>query len=210
MRFFETFVPGGNELVAVIIATSFAAGLNAYATVATLGLLDRFEVVALPPMLDPLASWWVIGICAVMFTLEFFADKVPAFDLLWNALHTFVRVPVGALLAYGASAELPAGWQLAATTLGGVLAFAAHSGKTAMHAAVTPSPEPFSNIGLSLAEDAIAIFLVWFATEHPFIAAAIVLVFLVALVLVARFVFRTLKALYRGAFGAKHPAGDRV
>jgi len=191
---------GGNELVALVVATSFAAGLNVYATVATLGLLARADAVVLPPMLDPLTSWWVIGVCAVMFTLEFFADKVPAFDLLWNALHTFVRVPVGALLAYGATAELSPGWQLAATTLGATLAFAAHSGKTAMRAAVTPSPEPLSNTFLSLAEDAVAIFLVWFATEHPFIAAAIVVVFLVLLILVARMVFRALRALYRGAF----------
>lgn len=191
---------GGNELVALVVATSFAAGLNVYATVGTLGLLARADAVVLPPMLDPLASWWVIGVCAVMFTLEFFADKVPAFDLLWNALHTFVRVPVGALLAYGATAELSPGWQLAATTLGATLAFAAHSGKTAMRAAVTPSPEPLSNTFLSLAEDAVAIFLVWFATEHPFIAAAIVVVFLVLLIFVARMVFRALRALYRGAF----------
>ena len=210
MQFFETLVPGGNELVALIVAVSFAAGLNVYATVGTLGLLARADAIALPAMLDPIASWWVIGICAVMFTLEFFADKVPAFDLLWNALHTFVRVPVGALLAYAAAGDLSPGWQAAATALGGTIAFAAHGAKTAMRAAVTPSPEPLSNIGLSLAEDALAIFLTWFATSYPLLAAAIVVVLLVLLVLVAGVVYRALRALYRGAFGAKHPAGNRI
>jgi hypothetical protein len=188
---------GPQELVALLVATSFAAGLNVYATVATLGLLDRAGAIALPAPLDPLASWWVIGACAVLFAIEFFADKVPVFDLLWNALHTFVRVPVGALLAYGTAAPLSPGWQLAAAALGGVIALVAHGGKTAVRAAVTPSPEPVSNIGLSLAEDALAIFLTWFATAHPFIAAAIVLVLLVIAAIVARWIWRALGALIR-------------
>jgi hypothetical protein len=188
---------GPQELVALLVATSFAAGLNVYATVATLGLLDRAGAIALPAPLDPLASWWVIGACAVLFAIEFFADKVPVFDLLWNALHTFVRVPVGALLAYGTAAPLSPGWQLAAAALGGVIALVAHGGKTAVRAAVTPSPEPVSNIGLSLAEDALAIFLTWFATAHPFIAAAIVLVLLVIAAIVARWIGRALGALIR-------------
>src|SRR3977135_1975371 len=90
----------GNELVAAVVATSFAAGLNLYATVATLGLLAHLEVLSLPPGLEVLASWYVIGISGVLFAIEFFADKIPAFDLVWNTLHTFVRVPVAALLAY--------------------------------------------------------------------------------------------------------------
>jgi len=205
----DAFGLGTNELVALIIATSFAAGLNVYATVATLGLLHRTGVIMLPAPLDPVSSWLVIGICTVMFTLEFFADKVPAFDLLWNALHTFVRVPVGAYLAYGAATPLSPGWQMAAAALGGLIAFAAHSGKTAVRAAVTPSPEPLSNIGLSLAEDAVAIFLTWFATAHPFIAAAIVLVLLAVLIVIARWVLRALRSLYRAAFGGT-TAGQRA
>ena len=88
-----------HELVALIVAVSFAAGLNVYATVGTLGLLAHAGVLVLPDALHLLASWWVIGASAALFAVEFFADKVPAFDLLWNALHTFIRVPVAALLA---------------------------------------------------------------------------------------------------------------
>jgi Domain of unknown function (DUF4126) len=188
-----------NELVALMIATSFAAGLNVYATVATLGLLARFDLLALPESLHLLESWWIIAASIVMFVIEFFADKVPAFDLIWNALHTFVRVPIAALLAYAATSQLSPGKQLLATLVGGVIALVAHGGKTAMRAAVTPSPEPISNIGLSLGGDALAIFLTWFATQHPYSAAAIVLVLVAIIVILIRWIVRALRALFRGA-----------
>src|SRR5690348_18029726 len=147
------------QLVGLIAATSFAAGLNVYATVITLGLLGRFGVLPLPASLHLLSSWPVIGVSAILFVIEFFADKVPAFDLVWNALHTFVRVPVAALLAYGATAQLSPGEQLLATAAGAAIAFAAHGGKTAARAAVTASPEPPSYAALSLGGDGLAIFL---------------------------------------------------
>ena len=190
-----------NEIAAALVAISFAAGLNVYATVATLGLLARAGVLPLPPALHPLTNWWIIGASGALFFVEFFADKVPAFDLIWNALHTFVRVPVAALLAYGATSQLSPEKQLIATLLGGAIALAAHGGKTAVRAAVTPSPEPLSNIGLSLGEDALAIFLTWFATQHPYIAAGIALVFLAIIVLLVRLVVRAIRALFRGAEG---------
>ena len=92
-----------DELVAFLVAVSFAAGLNVYATVATLGLLARFDVLTLPGSLEMLGNEWVIGISATLFLIEFIADKIPMFDLVWNALQTFVRVPVGALLGYAAT-----------------------------------------------------------------------------------------------------------
>jgi hypothetical protein len=187
------------ELAAGLVAVSFAAGLNVYATVATLGLLAHAGVLPLPSGLDILQSWWVIGASGVLFLVEFFADKVPAFDLLWNALHTFVRVPVAALLAYGATSHLSPEKQLLATLVGGLIALAAHGGKTAVRAAVTPSPEPFSNMALSLGEDTIAVFLTWFATTHPYTAASIALVFLVIIAVLVRWVVKALRALFRGA-----------
>lgn len=190
-----------NEIAAALVAISFAAGLNVYATLATLGLLAHAGVLPLPAPLHLLASWWVIGASLALFVVEFFADKVPAFDLLWNALHTFVRVPVAALLAYGATSQLSPEKQLMATLLGGAIALAAHGGKTAVRAAVTPSPEPLSNIGLSLGEDALAIFLTWFATQHPYVAATLAICFLAVIVLLVRWVVRALRALFRGAEG---------
>lgn len=190
-----------SEIAAALVAVSFAAGLNVYATVATLGLLARAGLLRLPPALDALTSWWAIGASAALFLVEFFADKVPAFDLVWNALHTFIRVPVAALLAYRATSELSPEKQLLATLLGAAIALAAHGGKTAVRAAVTPSPEPMSNIGVSLGEDALAILLTWFATQHPYVAATIALGFVAVIALLVRWVVRSLRALFRGAEG---------
>jgi hypothetical protein len=187
------------ELAPILIAISFAAGLNVYATVGTLGLLARAEVLTLPPSLHVLESWPLIGACLVLFALEFVGDKIPVFDLIWNALHTFVRVPVAALIAYGATMQLSPEKQLASALLGGLIALAAHSGKTAARVAVTPSPEPFSNISLSLGEDVLAVFLVWLATQHPYWAAWIVLALLTVILIFAGFVLRSLRALLRGA-----------
>ena len=188
-----------SELVALLVATSFAAGLNVYATVATLGLLAHAGVLPLPPALQLLSNWWVIAASGVLFATEFFADKIPAFDLIWNALHTFIRVPVAALLAYRATATLSPWEQLAATVAGGAIALAAHGGKTAVRAAVTPSPEPISNWTLSLGEDGLAIFLTWFATQHPYAAIAIVGLLLIVIIVLTRWVVRSLRALFRGA-----------
>jgi len=189
----------GGDLAALIIVTSFAAGLNVYATVATLGVLGGANLLTLPPGLHPVMNWYVIAACVLLFVIEFFADKIPAFDLVWNALHTFVRVPIAALLAYGATSQLSPGMQLLAVVIGGGIALAAHGGKMAARTAVTPSPEPLSNIGLSLGEDALAVFLTWFATRHPYWSAAIVLFALGVIVLMVRLVIRAMRALFRGA-----------
>jgi hypothetical protein len=188
-----------DELISLLIATSFAAGLNLYATVATLGLLGRAHAFPLPPSLHPLTSWYVIGVAIVLFALEFVADKIPAFDLVWNALHTFIRVPVAALIAYQATAALPPWERLLATIVGGAIALAAHGGKTAARAAVTPSPEPLSNMTLSVGEDVIAVSLTWLAGKHPFAAAALALVAVILIILLMRWVVRALRNLFRGA-----------
>jgi uncharacterized protein DUF4126 len=187
------------QLFALLSAIAFAAGLNVYATVAALGLLGRFGHLPLPPGLQPLESWAVIGASTALFAIEFVADKIPAFDLIWNALHTFVRVPVAGLLAYQATRQLSPEQQLLATVLGAAVAFAAHGGKTAIRAAVTPSPEPFSNITLSLGEDVLAVALTWLATRHPYIAGTVAAALVIAIIILMRWVFRALRALFRGA-----------
>jgi Domain of unknown function (DUF4126) len=197
-----TFSP--EQLAALVVAVSFAAGLNVYAAVATLGLLARFNVVDLPASLDVLSNWWVLGASAALFVVEFFADKVPAFDLVWNALQTFVRVPVASLLAWQASQTLSPTSQLIAAAAGGVIALAAHSGKFAVRGLVTPSPEPLSNIALSLTEDAAAIGLTWFATQHPYVAAGVALTLVAIIVVLIRWVVRALAALFRGAERQAH------
>lgn len=187
-----------DEIVAAIVAVSFAAGLNLYATIATLGLLARTDVIELPAQLGLLANEWVIGVSLALFALEFVADKIPGADLIWNALQTVVRVPAAALLAWYATAPLSLQAQVVIALASAGIALAAHGGKLAVRAAVTPSPEPVSNASLSLAEDAAAVGLTWFATSHPFLAAGIVVGFLAVVVLLIRWVVRALRRSMRG------------
>jgi hypothetical protein len=193
-----------NQLLAFLLAVSFAAGLNVSLTVATLGLLSRAGVLTLPGELEVLGSWWVIGTAGVIFVIEFFADKIPAFDLVWNTLQTFIRVPAGAVLAYAGTAQLDPMWQFAAAAAGGTVALGAHSAKVAMHSAVTPSPEPFSNFFISLAGEAFVIFIIWFASEHPYIAATVVIILLAVIVLLVRWMIRAIVRLFR-RFNAPRP-----
>ena len=197
------------NITALVVAASFAGGLNIYATVLTLGILARTQWVALPPGLDSLGNTWILVVCGIMFAMEFVADKIPAFDMVWNALHTVVRIPIAAVVAYHASSQLTPQMQILATTLGAAIALAAHGSKTALRAAVTPSPEPVSNIALSSAEDAVAIGLTWFATHHPVIAASLALICLAAAVLAARALLRAIQRPLRKLFGTELEA-DKI
>lgn len=187
------------ELFALLVAIGFAAGLNLYATVAVLGLLARFAHLPLPAGLQLLQTWPIIAASTALFTIEFFADKIPAFDLIWNALHTFIRVPVAGLLAFRATSQLSPEHQLLAALVGALVALIAHGGKTAVRAAVTPSPEPVSNITLSLGEDVLAISLTWLATSHPYAAGVLALIFIAVIFLMIRLVIRAMRNLFRGA-----------
>ena len=133
------------EQLALALAAAIASGLNAYASVAMLGLLQRYEVLHLSAPMDALAQDWVIGAALVLFAVEFVADKVPYFNNLWDAIHTFIRVPVGAALAGGFFANEPVAWQAGMTAVGGALALQAHGSKASARLAVNASPEPFSN-----------------------------------------------------------------
>lgn len=192
-------IPSGPELTAILAVVCFSAGLNVYATVGMLGILSRAGLLLLPESLHAIGSWYIIAACAFLFLLEFVGDKIPAFDLVWNAAHTFVRIPVAAFLAYAATSHLPAGEQFLATLAGGLLALAAHGGKTAARAAVTASPEPFSNAALSLSEDALVVFLMWFLTKHPYAAAGIALGCVAFIVVMIRWVIRAMRGLFMGA-----------
>jgi Domain of unknown function (DUF4126) len=190
----DAFTP--TTIAAIVIAASFAAGLNVYATLLTLGLLARVHWVELPAGLDVLTHWWVIGVSGFMFAIEFVVDKIPAFDMIWNALHTFVRVPVAALLAYHASEQLSPEMQALAAVAGAGIALVAHGSKTAVRAAVTPSPEPISNIALSTGEDILAVGVTWLATKHPFLAAGIACGFLLLAVITVHWLAKFIRKMW--------------
>jgi len=189
-------------LASLIIAVSFAAGLNVYATVCTLGIMARLHWVVLPGELGALANSWIIAVSALLFAGEFLADKIPGFDLIWNALHTFIRIPAAALLAYAASSHLSPQQQLLVTIAGAAIAALAHTSKTAARVVVTPSPEPISNIGLSAGEDAFAISLTWLATHHPIAAGSAVAILSVLLIAALWHTFFRLRTALRRLF---HP-----
>ena len=178
------------SIAALIVAASFAAGLNVYATLATLGVLARFNLVALPSGLEALTHTWILIACILLFAAEFVADKIPGLDLIWSGLHTLVRIPVAALIAYRAAMNLSPEMQVLAAITGALIALATHGSKTAVRAAVTPSPEPFSNIALSTGEDFMAIGVTWLATRHPFIAATIAAILTLIAVLAMRWLVR--------------------
>jgi hypothetical protein len=190
-----------STVASLVIALSFAAGLNVYATVCTLGILARLHWIVLPGNLGTLANPWIIGVSAVLFFGELFADKIPGFDLVWNALHTFIRIPAAALMAYAASSHLSPEQQLLVTVAGGVIAAIAHSSKTAARVMVTPSPEPVSNIALSAGEDVVAIGLTWVATHHPVAAGVTVAAVSFGLIFVLWHSFRRIRAGLRRVFG---------
>jgi Domain of unknown function (DUF4126) len=173
------------ETLGFALGTSFASGLNLYATVAAAGLFQRLGIVSLPDSLQILAHPVVLGVALTLFLVEFIADKIPYVDSAWDAVHTFIRPPAAALLSYSAFAGgVPEEWRLGAALLAGSVALTSHGAKASTRAAANTSPEPVSNWTLSLLEDGLAVFLAWMAAEHPLITAAIVVVLVVLAVFV--------------------------
>jgi len=168
------------ETLGLALGAGFSSGLNLYATVATLGLLQRYGVLQLPPALQVLSHPWVLGIAIALYLVEFFADKIPYFDTIWDAVHTFIRPPAAALLAFAAAGAAPAEWRWGAALLAGGVALTSHGAKASARAAVNTSPEPISNWILSFGEDVLAVWLTWMATAHP-LATTIIVVALAAI-----------------------------
>src|ERR687895_1117496 len=135
--------------LAVSLGASWVSGINLYAAVATLGLLGRFANLKLPGELDVVTNWWVIGVALFMFVVEFVADKVPVVDSIWDVIHTFIRIPAGAILAATAFGEFDRSVQVIALLVGGSLALSSHGTKAATRALINTSPEPVSNVVVS-------------------------------------------------------------
>ena len=171
------------ETLGFALGTSFASGLNLYATVAAAGLFQRFGIIHLPDSLQVLASPFVLGIAVVLFVVEFIADKIPYVDSVWDVVHTFIRPPAAALISYSAFGHVPEEWKITAALLAGGVALTSHGAKATTRAAANTSPEPISNWTLSALEDALAVFLAWMAAEHPILTAAIVVVLVILSVL---------------------------
>jgi hypothetical protein len=188
------------ETLGLALGAGFSSGLNLYATIATLGLLQRFGVIHLPGSLQILSHPWLLGIALALYALEFLADKIPYVDSVWDAIHTVIRPPAAALVAYGAAGAAPPEWRWGAALLAGGVALTSHGTKASARAAANTSPEPFSNWTLSLGEDALAVWLTWMATVHPR-ATIVVVALLIALAVfllfhLFRFLRRALQRLF--------------
>ena len=197
-----------NEWLATLslaLGSAWTAGINLYATVAVLGLLQKFGATQLPGGLEILDNWWIIGVALFLYAVEFFADKIPYVDSVWDVVHTFIRVPAGAIVAYGATNQMDASVQVIAALLGGGLAFSSHGTKAALRATANLSPEPVSNWILSLVEDAIAIVGSILAVFAPVLIAIVLIIFLIffawfmpKFVRGVRRLFKGIRALFSG------------
>ena len=198
------------QQLGLAMGTAWTSGINLYATVATLGLAQAAGLVDLPPGLEVLAHPAVITIAIVMYFVEFFADKVPYVDSGWDAVHTFIRVPAGALIAAQALGPTNPALQVVAALAGGSVALAAHGTKATARLAINTSPEPFSNWIASIAEDLIAIAGVWAAIQHPYLMLVLVAGFLALAIYLIPRILRGLAALFRKATGrGSSPASSK-
>ena len=185
------------ETLGLALGAVFSSGLNLYATIATLGLLQRFGVIHLPEQLQVLAHPWVLGIAIALYVIEFLADKIPLVDTAWDAIHTVIRPPAAALLAYGAAGAAPPEWRWGAALLAGGVALTSHGTKASARAAANTSPEPFSNWALSFGEDVLAVWLTWLATVHPTATIVVVVILMAFAAFVLFHLFRFLRRAVR-------------
>ncbi len=179
------------------MGSAWLSGIKLYAAVATLGLLHRYKLVQLPGDLNILGEWWIIGLASFLFLIEFIADKIPVVDSMWDAVHTFIRVPAGAILAASAFAHFDPLVRFAALLIGGSIALGSHGAKASLRVTANTSPEPFSNIFLSVTEEVVSIGSAILMAFHPAVLIGIVTVFLIAAFWLAHRIWRALTGLFR-------------
>jgi hypothetical protein len=189
-------------IVASVLGLAVAAGLNLYAAVLTVGLGIRFGWLSgLPNELNILANTWVLGLAAAFYVAEFIADKVPFVTPVWDAIHTFIRPLGGALLAVGAAGEMDPAVKVAAGLVGGTLALGTHSTKMGVRLAAHAVPEPMTHSAISVAEDFSVVGLLLLAYTYPWVAMALVVILVVAMIILLPLLFRAVKALAARLFG---------
>ena len=187
--------------LSLALGSAWTSGINLYATVTVLGLLQKFGATKLPGGLDVLDNWWIIGVAGGLYLVEFLADKIPYVDSVWDVVHTFIRVPAGAVVAYAATNQLDSSIYVPAALVGGGLALGSHGTKAALRVGANLSPEPVSNWILSVVEDAIALIGTLLAVFAPFIIVPILAVFVCAVVWFFPKVYRAIRRLF-AAMGA--------
>jgi hypothetical protein len=184
---------GALQSLSLAMGTAWTSGINLYATVAVLGIAGRAEMIQLPPGLHVLMDPLVIAIACIMYVVEFFADKVPYVDSAWDMLHTFIRIPAGAILAARSLGPTNPALELAAILAGGTVALAAHGTKATLRLALNVSPEPFSNWAASIGEDLSVLASIWLIFNHPVVMLLLIAAFLALAVWLIPKLFRLAK-----------------
>ncbi len=179
------------SIIALTMGTAWASGINLYATIFMLGYLGSTGNIDLPPDLMVVTDPLVMTSAGLMYCVEFFADKTPGVDTAWDALHTFIRIPLGAVLAMGAVGDMTPAVELAAFIVGGSLAGATHATKAGSRIVINSSPEPMTNWTASIGEDLLVVAGLWTALNHP-------VLFLVALVIFIGLMIWLLPKIWRG------------
>ena len=185
------------QTVALASLLAWASGIRLYLVIFAVGLAGYLGYIELPPGLDVLRHPWVIGAAAVMLMMEFMVDKVPAIDTVWDALHTFIRIPAGALLAAGATGDTLSALTVAAGLLGGTITAGTHLTKSGGRALINTSPEPFSNWTASFTEDALVLGGIWFAFRHPLAFLISLAIFVALMIWLLPKVWRGIKTVFR-------------
>jgi hypothetical protein len=183
--------------ISLALGSAWTSGINLYATVTVLGLLQKFGATNLPGGLTALDNWWIIGIAAFLYLIEFFADKIPYVDSIWDVVHTFIRVPAGAIVAYAATNQTDSTVMIIATLLGGGLALSSHGTKAALRATANLSPEPVSNWILSIIEDIVAFAGTILSVFAPVLIAIFLCLFSIFFVWFAPKVLRAFRGILR-------------
>ncbi len=184
---------GTLEALSLAMGTAWTSGINLYATVAALGIAGRMEMIQLPANLQVLMHPGVIAVACVMYFIEFFADKVPYVDSGWDVLHTFIRIPAGAILAARSVGDVNPALELMALLAGGVVATAAHGTKATLRLFINTSPEPFSNWTASVTEDLTVFGGIWMIFNHPLLMIILVIAFIAIVVWAVPKLFRLAK-----------------
>jgi hypothetical protein len=201
--------------ISTALGASWASGINIYATMLTMGVMHATGAVILPAGLDYLAHPLVLIAAGLMFSAEFFADKIPGIDTMWDGLHTFVRIPGGILMAYGAAEGMGDITQVAMAIMGGGLATTSHAFKAGSRVMINTSPEPVTNIGASLTEDVTAIGGIWLALNHPFVFLGLLAAFILLMIWLLPKIWRGIKKVFGfllRLFGVKNaePSTDPI
>lgn len=185
------------QIIALTMGVAWASGINLYAAVLMLGLMGATGHIILPPGLEPLTNPIVIGAAGFMYCVEFFADKVPGVDNSWDALHSFVRIPAGAVLAAGAVGPVSIEAQIAAALVGGSLAAATHATKAGGRLLINTSPEPVTNWTVSICEDVAVIAGLWAALNYPWVFLGLLALFILVMIWLLPKIWRGVVSIFR-------------